>query len=252
MCCTLPTLVEYCVVTSLIAVIDIILTGFASLNLVATITTLATGGSTWTIKVVQENVVADIGVQTVIIGVHLVSYILCFIGAIKRNKLLLIPFMILTLLHILLCTLLVIYLIHAYNEVSSKIEFESETNTKTDSSTYFIGLAKLFLLLFIHILAFVIAWLIFSLTVVAKFYNHISNGIVLEQQQGMVLQSYSTPEPVQQGGRVATVYVPVAAQTKLANVNNKLLLTHTRYTIMTISQKCCNTKPFIKPLLCGN
>ena len=96
-----------------IAIVCIVLTALSALYLSTTITTLKehhfqhrnnTGTSRSGFNTLyQGNTVAAICVQIVIYGIHLVCYICCLIGAQKRNRCLLIPFIILTSLHILLC-----------------------------------------------------------------------------------------------------------------------------------------------------
>ena len=143
-----------------------------------------------------------IGVQMVIIIVHLVSYNLCLIGANKRNKWLLIPFMILTSLHILVSIIFEMYLIFVFF-----------TNLLETYHPTFLGtLVAILLLPVIIALPIVVGLSIYFLVIVIKFQSEISSGIISGQQQGMVLQSCNTSQTVQQGGGVAVVYIPSSTQ----------------------------------------
>ena len=192
MCCNLQTHVR------VIAIICITLTGLGGfLSLFAAITPLVKGSQ------IYSGYIVWIVVQIVITGVQLVSYILCLIGSNKRNKWLLIPFMILTSLHIPLCIILEIYIIPMF--------FEGLFGKHHPHGMG--GLLAAFLFPLIIALLIAVGLSIYFLTIVIKFYNEISSGIISGEQQGMVLQSYNTPQTAQQGGGVAIVYVPPATQT---------------------------------------
>ena len=133
------------------------LTEYGSLNLSSTITAVVKGPSTSLIDIAQENVVEDIGVQTVVIGVHLVSYNVCFSGVNKRKKPLLIPFMTPTSSHTLLCTVPEIYFMHESYTLSSY------TPKSSPSSTTFKAMGQLFFFLLLITLAIVMGWSIDSL-----------------------------------------------------------------------------------------
>ena len=115
--------------------------------------------------------------QIINLGIHLVIYILCLIGAKKHNKWLLVPCMILISLHILL---FIAFGIKIYDGIGPP---------SGPSLTYVLPT--------LIALAIGIGLSAYFLTIVVKFYKEISSGIISGQQQGMVLQSYNTPQTAQ-------------------------------------------------------
>ena len=113
-------------------------------------------------------------------GISLVIYVLCLIGAKKRNKYLLIPFIILVSFYLSLLTgiivlgivLATVFKLHRYIP-------------RADHWRFLIALLPYLIIPLIKI-----GWLVYSLTIVARLYKEISSGITSGQQQDMELQHY--------------------------------------------------------------
>ena len=184
MCCSLQFHVRF------ISIVCIVLTALASLNLFVTITASATGESDAEIPPLYHgSAVTAICVQVAIYAIHIAVYVLCLIGSNKRNKLMLIPFLILKSIHILVCIGLGIYLIFL-GAVGSQLLGAAFGQEGTE-----FGVTLCFILLIPVAIAF---WLtVYFIVIVAKFINEIEKGIHSGHQEGMVLETYN--KPVQQG-----------------------------------------------------
>lgn len=109
----------------------------------------------------QGNTVVAIAVQVSIYVVQLLAYIFCLIGAIKGNKCMLIPFIIVTSLEIILWIGLGILVIILF--ASSVVDV-------------------LFILLAIIFLSITLGFSIYFLVIVAKYYNELDMGIASGEQ----------------------------------------------------------------------
>ena len=114
--------------------------------------------------------------------------------------------MILTSLHNLLCTVPVICLIYFLTSMFLLIFINIFIHIGKSS---YLDYYLFCLIISLIVLLIYIGWSTYSLTVVIKFYNEISSGVESGQQEGMLLQSCNTLQPVQPGGDVAVVWLPL-------------------------------------------
>ena len=207
MCCSLQVHVRA------IAIICIVLTFLAAFPLFENLSSLDLGGeilgsrvTPWTTELKYN--VAQFWVSIVTYVIHLLAYFLCLIGAYRRNKYMLIPFLVVTAIEILLWTGGVIYLIYV---LASGVEpsYRALPSSFGDTRDEIVAIGGLFLYLAIVGLLIPLGILSYFFVIVAKFYNEISSGIISGQREGVVLQAYNPPQMAQQGGGgVATIYVP--------------------------------------------
>ena len=161
MCCNLKTYVRaialLCIILTSATIICLAI-ALASLDLIDDIASFT-----------NQEYIVYIGVPAAIYVAHLVSYILCLLGASKDNKCLLIPFMIVTSLQVLLWLGIGIFIIY-------------------------IGATASTLQLWIWLLLIpLIGALVLSthfLIIVARLYGEIAQGDISGQQPGIVLKTY--------------------------------------------------------------
>ena len=191
-CCSLQIHVR------IIAIICLLLTAISALNIIKLIFIEYFGYTLniFSYDVHDDNVLAIV-VQIFIFMAHLITYVMCFIAANRRNKLMLIPFLIVTLLHILFYIGLGIWVIYiGLVEVLKIIEF-----TKNND---FFGLGILAFILFIPILAALVISIYF-LIVVAKFYHQIDSI----NPPTIIIHHCDKPQQPSEGeGEVATISAP--------------------------------------------
>jgi hypothetical protein len=124
----------------------------------------------------------------------LVPVTLCLIGALKNNKCLLIPFIIVEGLQILACTWgLGFFVSKATQQYQAPVPF-----------------AVMSLLFFGPPLMIELGLTIYFLTIGIKFYQELSSRVVDRRTEGFALQPYTSP--LQTGGGFSTVYVPPVKQ----------------------------------------
>ena len=118
-------------------------------------------------------------VQIFVFIIHVTTYIMCFMATIKRNKLMLIPFLIVTILHIFIYIGLGIYVIYI-----------GCLFVLTDND----ALTGIGVLVFIFLVPIVIGLIVstYFVIVVSKFYYEISIGISAAVLPTIVIQ-HSTP-----------------------------------------------------------
>ena len=103
--------------------------------------------------------------ETLLFIVHLIIYVMCFIATSKRNKIMLIPFLIITLLHIFFYICLGMYIIYLGSCGIQKL-------LKLTDNNVFAGLGILVsIFLLLNILA--IAMSLHSLMIVARYYRQL-------------------------------------------------------------------------------
>ena len=103
-CCSLETQVRIISITSLIV------TGLSVLNILKLI---ITGYVSAILSLFfHDHFISSLFVQLIVFIVHLITYILCLIATIRRNKYMLIPFLIVTVLHIIFFISVSIYFIY--------------------------------------------------------------------------------------------------------------------------------------------
>ena len=196
-CCSLETQVRIISITSLIV------TGLSVLNILKLI---ITGYVDAILSIFfHDHFISSLFVQLVVFIVHLITYILCFIATIKRNKYMLIPFLIVTVIHIIFFISVAIYFIYLAVLVQIAVEL-------TDSNI----IARLG---FVLILAFLVpiiaasAVSTYSLVIVAKFYQEIDNEWELQIPPTITIQECTprenTPETQFMNSKeIATIYDP--------------------------------------------
>ena len=126
-------------------------------------------------------------VKVLVYFTWLVSEILCLIGALKNNKFLLIPFIIVQGLQIFAF----IGLIIAYVMRGNRSDME-----------------VLYYLVIIPLLIGAIGLSICFLVPTIQFYRELSTGVVGGQAEGVVLQLYTSPMLHQETGELSTLYSP--------------------------------------------
>jgi hypothetical protein len=152
-------------------------------------------------------------VQILLFAVWLVSQSLCLIGALKNNKCLVIPFIIIQGLQILACigfTILFVFL--ANQSVDALYNHNYDSYNEQDFDNFGRNVGGIFFYFLIIPLLIVLGVTIYFLTIVIKFYQELSSGVVGGRTEGIVLQPYTSPTPLQAGGGVPTVYVPPGTQ----------------------------------------
>jgi len=207
MCCDLRTHVK------VIAIICLIFTALGSLNLIGTVGLFISGQVTPQVNMIYggSNTLA-LFIQVIVYAFWIGSEIMCLVGAIKNNKCLLIPFIICLSLTILACIGFAIFFILLGSQALDALtsidhQFKNDEDFQNAAATF----GSIFFFLMIVPLLIVLGLTIYFLVIVVKYYNEISSGVVSGQQDGMVLQPYTT-SPAVQGGGVSMVYAQPGAQ----------------------------------------
>lgn len=217
MCCNLRTHVI------VISIICLIFTGLGSLRLISTVTTYLSHGVTTEASLMYGGSMGlALAVQILLYAVWLVSEILCIIGAMKNNKCMIIPFIIVEGLQIVACIGFVIFFIFLANQSVNALANFNYNDEFNEQDYDHIGksVGGIFFYFLIIPLLIALGLTIYFLTIAIKFYQELSSGVVRGQTDGVVLQPYTTPNtsgvpvgvPLQSGGQVATVYVPPGTQ----------------------------------------
>ena len=190
MCCNLQIHVI------VISVISLCVSGFASLEIIASITAYINSRVTEDAKLIYGGSMGlALGIQVLLYAIWLVSETLCLIGAIKKKKILLIPFIIVQFLQILIC---IGFIIRCVILGSQHIPFIDSNATRPGGiSLYFLILPLLIAL----------GLTIYFVTIAMQFYEELSSRIVGGQTMGNVLPPYTSHMPVQASGGISTVYV---------------------------------------------
>ena len=158
-CCSLETQVRIISITSLIV------TGLSVLNILKLI---ITGYVSAILSLFfHDHFISSLFVQIIVFIVHLITYILCLIATIKRNKYMLIPFLIVTVLHIIFFISVSIYFIYLAVLLQIAVEI---TN-----SDVIANLGGVLIVLFLIPMTFASAVSVYSLVTVAKYYQEIEN-----------------------------------------------------------------------------
>ena len=196
MCCNLRTHVI------VIAIIMLIFTGLGSLRLIGTVTAYLYRQLTWEAQFIYGGSMGlALGVQILLYAAWLVSEVLCLIGALKNNKFLLIPFIIVEGLQILIFIGFIILFVFLANQ---SVDALSDYN--------FEQIGRIFFYFLLIPLLIALGLTIYFLTIAIKFYQELSSGVVCDQTEGVVLQPYISPTPLQAGGGVSTLYVAPGTQ----------------------------------------
>ena len=196
MCCNLRTHVIA------ISIVCLIFTGLGSLRLIGTITSYLSSHVTWEADLMFGGSMGiAIGVQILFYAVWILSEILCLIGALKNNKCLLIPFIIVEGLQILVFIGVAILFVFLANQ-----SVDALSNYNYDQA------GRIFFYFMIIPLLIALGLTIYFLTIAIKFYQELSSGIVGDRTEGVVLQQYTSPTLLQAGGGVSTVYVSPGTQ----------------------------------------
>ena len=196
-CCSLETQVRIISITSLIV------TGLSVLNILKLI---ITGYVDAILSIFfHDHFISSLFVQLVVFIVHLITYILCFIATIKRNKYMLIPFLIVTVIHIIFFISVAIYFIYLAVLVQIAVEL-------TDSNII-ASLGFVLILAFLVPIIAASAVSTYSLVIVAKFYQEIDNEWELQIPPTITIQECTprenTPETQFMNSKeIATIYDP--------------------------------------------
>jgi hypothetical protein len=148
-----------------------------------------------------------ISVQICIFLVQVVTYILCFIATIERNKFMLIPFLIVTIIQILFIIAFAIYITYITSLGLWLIANFTENNIFSR-----LGII-VFIFIFVIPIVATLAILLYFIIIVAKFYHEIDAGVETVVPPRIVIQqctpSMNLPElqSVDVKG-VATIYDP--------------------------------------------
>ena len=145
-------------------------------------------------------------VQFLCSATFLFADICCLIGAIKRNKYLLIPFMIVNSLVIILligCAILLL--------IFGSMLTGADITQKIDNYALGLGFGLFFFVVIIP-MSIALGLYIYFLIIVVKFYKAISSEEISTQQTGMVLQPFNATQYVQQGVNVSSCYVQPGTQ----------------------------------------
>jgi len=127
------------------------------------------------------------------------------VGATKNNKFLLLPFIIVQGLQIIAFVSFTIFFIYLANKSASEIY----------NQTYGHDVGAVFGVFFYFLiipLLIALGLTIYFMTIAIQFYKELSSGVIDGQTEGVILQPYVSPTPVQAGGGVATVYVAPGTQ----------------------------------------
>ena len=204
MCCPLRTH------TKVISILCLIFTALGALNLISTIGAFLAGTTSTTDAKLFFNgdVNVSLAVQILIYVFCIVSEILCFVGAMKNNKCLLVPFIIQKSLTILaLAAIAILFIFWGSVAGQALVETTDDRDVRTVFGT--LGAFMFFLLLIPIFIGIGIS--IYFLVIVVKYFQEISSGVVSGQSEGIVLQPYSS-HPMAPNAGVATVYVPPGGQ----------------------------------------
>ena len=177
-CCPLQTHVR------IISIISLILTVLSALNILKLI---ITGDVSDVLNVFfRENFTLALIFQFLAFIVHFITYVMSFMASFTKNKLMLIPFILVSLIHILFLVALVMYTIYLGSVGTQQIV------NLTNSQNVFSGLG---ILTFIFILPISIAIAVstFSLVVIVKFYHAIEAGRVDAMEPPSIIIQHPTP-----------------------------------------------------------
>ena len=158
-CCSLEIQVRIISITSLIV------TGLSLLNILKLVITGYVGAILSLFF--HDHFLSSLFVQLVVFIVHLITYILCLIATIKRNKYMLIPFLIVTVLHIIFFISVSIYFVYLAVLIQIAVEI-------TDSDAI-ASLGGVLIVLFLIPMTFASAVSVYSLVIVAKYYQEMEN-----------------------------------------------------------------------------
>ena len=194
-CCSLETQVRIISITSLIV------TGLSVLNILKLIITGYVGAILSLLF--HDHFISSLFVQLVVFIVHLITYILCLIATIKRNKYMLIPFLIVTVLHIIFFISVSIYFIYLAVLIQIAVEI---TNSDVIAS-----LGGVLIILFLIPMTFSSAVSVYSLVTVAKYYQELDEDrpipptIIIQQSTPRT----NSPEVDLHGPKeITTIYNP--------------------------------------------
>ena len=177
-CCPLQTHVR------IISIISLILTGLSALNILKLI---ITGDVSDVLNVFfRENFTLAFIFQFLAFIVHFITYIMSFMASFTKNKLMLIPFIVVSLIHILFLVALVMYTIYLGSVGTQQIV------NLTNSQNVFSGIGIL-IFIFILPIAIAIAVSTFSLVVIVKFYHAIEAGRVDAMEPPSIIIQQPTP-----------------------------------------------------------
>ena len=195
-CCSLETQVRIISITSLIV------TGLSVLNILKLI---ITGYVSAILSLFfHDHFISSLFVQLIVFIVHLITYILCLIATIRRNKYMLIPFLIVTVLHIIFFISVSIYFIYLAILLQIAVEITS--------SDVIANLGGVLIVLFLIPMTFASAVSVYSLVTVAKYYQEIENENRIVPPTITIQQCTprsNTPEVEYTGSKeIATIYDP--------------------------------------------
>ena len=217
MCCNLRTHVI------VISIILLIFTGLGSLRLIGTVSSFISSQVTPEANLIYGGSIGlALAVNILVYGVWFVAEILCLIGALKNNKCLLIPFIIVEGLQIVACIGFAIFFVFLANQSVDELTNINYGNQFDDQDfERFAGsVGGIFFYFMIIPLLIALGLTIYFLTIAIKFYQELSSGVVGGRTDGVVLQPYTSHNtsgvphgvPLQPGGGVSTVYVPPGTQ----------------------------------------
>ena len=115
--------------------------------------------------VFYDDIILAIGVEAFLFIVHLITYALCFIATIKKNKVMLIPFLIISVIHICFYIILGVYVISMGSSGMKRM-------LKLTDNNIFIRLGILTFALLLPIII-AIAMSLHSFTIAARYYRQI-------------------------------------------------------------------------------
>ena len=134
---------------------------------------------------------------------NLLANILCLIGAIKRKKCLLVPYIVVNSLWIglLVVGALLLLIFGSLLTGGSIAEATGKGKHISDNGTHWLGLGfAIYFFLVLIPMSIALGLYVYFLVIVVKFYKEISFGRIEDQQPGIVLQPYTTSQYFHQQG----------------------------------------------------